>query len=215
MQGQNRRKKLMIIIGVAIIAFLLYQLIIFFSRQGETKVEIIVVPDDSAVSVNNETIKGKTLYLGQGDYTFSATKDGWTTDTQSVQVGKDALQVGLIPEPSSEEVKQYLKDNPNIQLQREAIGGLRANLKGQKIQDQNPLIEFLPYSQESPPFSIDYGLSKERKGDIFLLISDSTPNGREAAMDWIRLQGVDPTDLEIYFSDFPNPLAPKEEEHTH
>lgn len=215
MQVQSQRKKLIFIIGLVVIIFVLYQIVLFISRLGETKVEITVVPYDSVVSVNNEPIEGRTIYLGQGNYTFSAQKDGWSSDEQSIDVGKDTVQVGLIPEPSSEQTKQYLKDNPDIQLQREAIGGLRANLKGQKIQNQNPLVEFLPYSQESPPFSIDYGPSKERKGDVFLLISDATPNGRQAALDWIRLQGVDPTDLEIFFSDFLNPLSVKEKADTH
>lgn len=204
---QNQRNKLYVIGAGLVVLFIFYQIVAALSRGGETKVRLVVVPNDSTVSVNNKVVKSRTLYLGQGEYTFSAKKDGWNTDTQSVRVGKEAVQVGLIPDPASEQAQQFLKDNPGVQLQREAIGGLRANAKGEELRGNNPIINSLPYSQDSPPFTIDYGLSQERKGDVFLIVSDSSPNGREAAVDWVRQQGLDPTDVDIMFSGFTNPLS--------
>jgi hypothetical protein len=204
---QNQRNKLYVIGAGLVALFIFYQIVVALSRAGETKVRLVVVPNDSTVSVNNKVVKGRTLYLGQGEYTFSAKKDGWNTDTQSVHVGKEAVQVGLIPDPASEQAQQFLKDNPDVQLQREAVGGLRANTKGEELRGNNPIINSLPYTQESPPFTIDYGLSQERKGDVFLIVSDSSPNGREAAVDWIRQQGLDPTNVDITFSGFVNPLS--------
>ncbi len=207
-------KQKMSLLLIFILILIIYNFILVISRVGEERVRITVVPKDAQVSLNGQPEKKRTLYLKSGDYTFSAHKDGFKEDVQKISIKGKSIEVNLIPSPDSQAAFDFLKDNPEIQQQREAIGAIRAKEKGEKLEAVNPIIALLPYSQQTPPFTIDFGASKDRENDTFLVISDSSPNGRTEALRWIRQQGVDPTDLEIIFSDYVNPLAQKEE-HAH
>lgn len=193
--------------GFLVVIFIAYNLILVMTRGGEIKVNINVLPDNAKVTINNKPHDKTVVYLSEGKYDFSASADGWKTDTQIINISKDNHQVYLLPDPESEDAKNWLEKNPKIQLKREELGGEKAAAQNQAFLSKNPLLQYLPYSQESPPFTIDYGPSPVRKNDIFLTVSGSSPNGRQAALDWIRQQGADPTDLDITFSGFVNPLS--------
>ena len=60
---------------------------------------------------------------------------------------------------------------------------------------------------EEGPFSLDYGTNPHVKNKVFIEVSDSSPEGRVNALHWIRSHGFDPTDLDIRFDDFSNPLV--------
>ena len=72
--------------------------------------------------------------------------------------------------------------------------------------DNYPLIGKIPRIDITGPYSIDYGGSSSGNA-ASLIIYDSTPNGRTAAIQWIRDQGVDPTTLDIRYSEYINPLT--------
>lgn len=195
------------------IALVLFIILVIFSvytavdRIGKEKVSIVVIPADSHIYLNDKKIDSGDIYLTEGTYTFTAKKDGFKSDSQVIKVVKGGVSVGLLPKPESEEAKQWVKNNPTIQMQREGIAGDMAVLRGRYIEDQTPLIKELPYTDINAPFSIDYGASPTRKYGVVIYISNSTPYGRQAALKWIRQQGVNPSDLEIYYNDFTNPIT--------
>lgn len=193
--------------GTALMVLIVYNIILAFTRAGEIKTTIQVVPKFSKISIDGKAISSKTVYLGPGDHTFSASTDGWKTDTQKINISKDDHRVNLLPAPESKEAKSWLENNPEAEKEREGLSGETLDRQNQNALSQNPVLAFLPYSQESPPFNIDYGPSKDQQGGIFLIVSESSPNGRQAALDWIRQHGQDPTDLDITFTDFVNPLS--------
>lgn len=192
--------------GLAIGIFIAYNVVLSITRMGEIKVAINVIPKDAKVTIDNKPSSKRTVYLSAGEYSFSASAEGWQTDTQKLKVSKTSHEVYLLPVPASKKVEDLLKNNPDIQQERETLGGKRVELQNQESLEQHPVLKDLPYSQESPPFSIDFGPSKTRPGDMVFLVSDSSPNGRQAALDWIRQHGENPTDMEIVFSDFVNQL---------
>lgn len=200
-------KKIFFICGAVILLIIIIFLSLLVSRDGETKVIINAVPKDSEVFMNGEAIKNGTYYLRSGKYTFTAKKSGFKDDSQKITVGTETITVGLIPSPDSDEARNYLVNNPNVQAAREAIGGQRANQKGLKLEQQTPLIKSLPYTDITGPFSIDYGPSDTRKGGTVIIISNSSPEGRINAIKWIKQQGFDPVDMEMRFDDFTNPLV--------
>lgn len=203
----NNAQLVALVLGVVLI-LVAYNVVLAITRMGEIKVSINVLPKNAEITVNDKP-SSKTVYLTAGDYVFSASAEGWKTDTQKVNISKKDRVVYLLPDPESDAANKFLKDNPEVQLEREGWGGKLAALQSQKATERNPVLSFLPYTNESPPFTIDYGPSKERPGDIFLIISNSSPNGRQAALDWIRQQGQDPADMEIVFPGFVNPLGPE------
>lgn len=214
MQDNNtiRLSRLKLLVGLFFVIVFSGWAMTQISRSGETKVVVHIIPEDAQVTMNGKPASGGPLYLKPGEYTFSASKNGFKTDTQKLTVGSEAQEVGLLPEPESAEAKEWLEKNPRIQQARESYGGLNANREGQEVQNQTPILEFLPVTLvEDGPFSIDYGKTTKREKGVFLEISDSSPEGREKAISWIRDHQQDPTDLEIRYVDFVNPFSPNRE----
>lgn len=199
-------KRILIIFGALSFLILVYGLTISVGRFGKTKVSITVVPEDSQILVDEQPSE-KIIYLSPGEHTFAAKHSGFKDDTFTKVIGSGNESVGLIPTPDSDEARAMFENDPDLQAQREAIGGLRANEKGMQIEEQTPLIRVLPITDINGPFSIDYGPSETRENGTFIEISDSSPESRVDALKWIRRQGEDPTNLEIRYSDFVNPLA--------
>lgn len=195
------------VLAIFISAYVVYFLILTLTRAGETSVLIRVVPDDAKVTINGKPVTPGAIYVTPGRYTLMGFKNGFKTDTEIVQVGKDEVVVGLTPIPESDEAKQWLADNPKVQLEREALGSANANRRGEEIAKSFPIVSILPYEDIYGPFQIDYGPSNTQPNGVLLVVSNSTPPGRAKALEWIRQQGQDPTDLEIRYTDFTNPLV--------
>ena len=202
----------MSVAGIIFGVFVLYNIVLSLTRVGEVKVIISVIPKDAQISINNKPAKPGTIYLSQGDYLFEAKKQGWKDDKLEVQIDKTSKSVGLIPEPDSDEARSLLNDDPELQLKRESLGGERAAQRGDQTRQETPIIGFLPTVEITGPFRIDYGPSQKRAGGSTILVSSIAPKGRWAALEWIREHGQDPTDLEIKFEDFINPLLESDNE---
>jgi hypothetical protein len=199
-------RKFFYLLGAVSIIFVAYLVTLAVTRMGETKVVVTVIPETASVTLDEGSIDPGTLYLKPGKYTFKASATGWKTDIQLISVGGKALDVNLIPAPDSPEARTYLRTNPDVQTEREKIGGENFNKNSQAFANKNPIVNLLPYTDPAGPFSIDYGASESRKNGVFLVISDSSANGRVNALKWIRQQGYDPTNLEITYLDYSNPL---------
>lgn len=214
MVNSQLSRKLLYLLGAAVVCLVLYLLVLTFSRSGETKVEINVIPEDSLIYINGKQITETVTYLKPGEYEFSAKKDGFKEDKQKITIEDEDTVVELIPAPDSQEAFDFLENNPELQRQREVIGGKRANLAGSELEEETPLIALLPTDQLdriNGLFSLDYGPSPVRENGVFIEVSSLSPKGRANAAKWIRERGTDPTDLEIRYVDFENPLAEREE----
>lgn len=199
------RVRILYIIGGLFILLTIFGVAVAISRIGKQPVDITVFPEDAVVYINNQPVGGKTIYLQQGVYVFSAKKTGWSTDTQKVKVSNKPTSVILLPNPDSQEANDWLS-NPEVQTQRESFGGEQANLRGINMRSANPIVNYLPYSDTSGPFEINYGYVGGDIMRIYLIVDYSTPNGRQKALGWIRSKGYNPTTFTIRFSDFKNPL---------
>lgn len=203
-----RQKWIIVLLVFALLVTFL--LTIAISRIGKTKVNIEIIPKDSSLYIDGKKSSPGDNYLKPGKHTFEAKKSGFTNDKVVLRVENESLEIGLIPEPKSEEAIDWLNKNPEIQLKREAIGAKMSSLLGGYVEDNTPIINDLPYTDVDGPFTIDYGSTPNRLYGSFIEITDSTPLGREAAISWIKSQGYDPTDIDIRFDDFENPLLPRD-----
>lgn len=200
---QSKQAKLA---AVLIFIIVVYMLGLSISRTGKIAVEVIVLPKDSEIFINDKKIKSGTNYISAGEYNFLAKRSGFSDDVRKVTVAEDIETIELIPEPSSDEAFRLIENNPKLQQAREELGGRKASSKGLAASEETPLIKLLPVTEVVGPFTIDYGPSESRINGSFLEISDSSPKGRVAALNWIRERGSDPTDLEILYTDYENPL---------
>jgi len=171
-------------------------------HHGKLKVHILAVPGDSQIYIDGKKSAGGFVYLPPGEHSFMASRQYFTSYKTSVKIGASQT-IYLLPQPDSQQAKQYLIQNPTIQQQREEVGGQQFTNSSQNFTNSNPITTLLPYTDINGPFTINYGVGS---GGIYLLISDSSPDGRAAAIRWISQQGYDPTKMDLRFSDFSNPL---------
>lgn len=200
-------KKRFVIIGLSLLTVVVLFVVVFLilsSHEGEYKVTLSVMPEDAILSVDEEEILGTEVWVDQGEHTFSAKKDGFDTDYVTRTITADTT-VTLLPSPVSDEALTWASQS-DISSKLESFGGAKANERGSYITGLNPIISLLPYVDISGPFKIDYGYHGADNTATYLIIHKTTPTGRQNALAWIREQGYDPTQLDIRFTDFENPL---------
>ncbi len=208
-------KKLIVLrikIFVAVLFLIMFTIILINvgKKVGKSKLTILTSPDGAIVLINDKPYSPGAHYLKPGKYKIEAKMEGFSDDIVNVDLGKGSEEVYLLPEPQSDITKLWLKDNPKIQQERESIAAKKKTKKSTAIEDSSPIIKFLPFSTlRDGPFQMDYGPSDKRENGVFIEISNSTPEGRVGAVDWLYRHGQDPTDLEIQYIDYNNPFVQK------
>lgn len=200
------RKALLIVLTVLSV-FAVYNVGLSISRHGKTPVDVSVAPSDSQVYIDGEESKTGTVYMTPGRYIFTAVREDFKEDKQTVDVANKPTSVELLPTANTAAGRNYIRENVDVQAEIAAVYDKKASKEQKLLQDANPLLSMLPYTDIENYFSIDYGASETRKNGIELIVTNSTSEGRLNALKWIRQQGLDPTNFEIKFVDFDNPLA--------
>ncbi len=207
-----QRKHIVYIVLVFAALCVVYFVFVTLPRLGKVAVDITTHPEDAIVYINGNESPSGTVYLRPTQYDFSARKKGWETATATVTVSESNKTVALLPDPVSQEAIKEAED-PEVQALRESLAGIAAIARGNTLRNENPIINSLPYTDVSGPFKIDFGFEQEDKSTPYLIVSYSTPNGRQAATSWLKKKGVNLTKTEVIFSDFENPLSVKEVTH--
>ena len=181
----------------------------FLDHRSKGQLIIRVTPSDSAILINDKAAKPGKYYLPPGTYRVQASRSGFATDAQSVQVQlSKPASIYLLPVPNSEEAKGFLKNNPKEQSQRETVGGEKFNAEQDNLRANYPILTKLPF--ELRYVSISYGQSAKFPNDsskIAIIIKAATEIGRRQGIVYMRDQGYDPTDYEIIFIGFNNPFV--------
>lgn len=198
----STRPRIVAAIGVLAIV-VIFMVINAFSHVGKGYIKLHAVPEDAQFRVDNKET-GSGLWIKSGVYTFSASKSGYETDSQTITVTPAITDLYFVPKPISDEAKKMI-NSEKISVKREMYAGLKAAIVGQSISDTNPFIELLPKYDIAGPYTIDYGLDENNKA--YYVIGNSTADGRKSALQWIRDAGYNPSELDIRFSDFTNPVT--------
>ncbi len=200
----NKIFKILLLVAAGVIAF---SGVSYIKHFGKTRLSIHVIPTDSLISINGQVTDSRKIYVAPGSYSVSAKKSDFSEDKINLKVENKNLDIYLLPRPLSDDAVKWLKDNPKIQLEREAYGAKRDVAIQSTLQSKYPLLNDLP--QAFKYFSIDHGSSIRYPADpesIAIYIHGTLPPDRQAALKWISDQGFNPADYEIIFSDFTNPF---------
>ncbi len=200
-------RKLLLVFVVMVLVFAGYKIGLAISRRGMTPVTIYVAPSDSQVYIDGDESKSGVVYMTPGKYDFSAAREDFKEDKKTKSVGDKPVNVYLLPTPSNAAGAAYIRNNIEVQAEQASVYDKMASEQHDNLSKNSPLLNKLPYTDIENYFSIDYGASETRKDNIELVVSNSTSEGRLNALKWIRQQGYDPTDFEVKFVDFDNPLA--------
>lgn len=194
---------------VTILVIIGFYSVTSLEHRGKTKVEIVALPHDSKLTLDDASLAEGSLYLKPGSHTFTAERQYFDKFSRKIETQnlKDNQIIYLMPIPTSAEALNWLKDHPSVQAEREAAGGAEDQQIQSVLGAKYPILKSLPYTDIRGPFTINYGTVPN--GTIDLTVTDSSPNGRVNALKWIRDQGDDPTNYQIIFQDTSNPFIPK------
>ncbi len=195
----------MIIVAAALLLGIIsYNVFILSTRAGKTKVEVVVVPKDATIQVNGEGMR-PPLYLAPGEYTFSASKTGFTTLQQTKVISEKDITLTMPLAAESDEAKKWADQNQQQYAELEGIAGKIANQEGEALSDQHPIIQALPYSNFFYTIGYRNDLS-DPSGNSIIITIDAITGYRNAAIKQIRELGYDPAQYKIEFKNYESPF---------
>lgn len=204
----TRQGRSIVIVFVVVVALVVALSIGSALRNaGKYAVEVKVSPSDAKVSIDGKKANAGIVRLKEGTHSFSAELNGFTSDTKTVLIDREEIVVTLLPKPTSASALETVNNNAALQAEREALGALDAQLEGERINEKYPLLTRLPLGYNQQEFAIDYGKSATIKDGIAIKITANTSKSRQYALDQIKEWGYDPSDYEIIFLDYLNPLG--------
>jgi hypothetical protein len=198
------RIALIIVAAALLLGIISYNVFILSTRAGKTKVEVVVVPKDATIQVNGEGMR-PPLYLAPGEYTFSASKTGFTTLQQTKVISEKDITLTMPLAAESDEAKKWADQNQQQYAELEGIAGKIANQEGEALSDQHPIIQALPYSNFFYTIGYRNDLS-DPSGNSIIITIDAITGYRNAAIKQIRELGYDPAQYKIEFKNYESPF---------
>lgn len=203
------RKQIVLGIIGAFLLLVAFSVFTYVSRVGKVGVTFSIVPGDAQLMLDGQGSGKGTQWLVPGTYTVKVQKDGFTSTERKVIVTNEKQHnvVAISLTPESNEAKQWADAHQQQYKDNEEFGSIEAQETGQYLRDKHPIISVLPY--QDPYYKIAYTLNNDQS--ITLTIDTPSPRYRYFAVQKIRELGYDPTDYNIDFKQFTNPLRGTDE----
>jgi hypothetical protein len=158
-----RVKRLLAVVAATIIIIATWQAYYYYQHRGLTGIKVVVLPEDSSLKLDSQSVKAGRIYVHPGTHTFIASRQDFDSDTETFSTND--LQKGdviyVLPVANSQTAKQWLIDHPDIQRDREAAGGSEAVRKQRILTTKYPILSKLPY--ENLHYKIDYSIEDSSK----------------------------------------------------
>lgn len=199
------------IMAVVIVAMIVWNVIILHIVQVDPANGTLPTTQQTiTIQYSQKLVDAKiTSFTPQVDYTTSVKDDRVTIHLATTQKEGSKLAIAITATGVRSTLNSQLSftaayvdfnklsEAQQTQLINESDG----------ISDARPLAGLIPHIDVAGPYSIEYGDTAPNQIAASLVISDSSPNGRAGAIQWIRSQGVDPTILDIRYDEYINPLT--------
>ncbi len=130
----------------------------YVSHRGMVKVEVRVIPSDSTLLLDSKKVKSGSVFMVAGSHKLTASRQYF--DSVSKQINTTDLSqsdiIYLLPVPNSQAAKDWLRQHPEVQQQREAEGGRESAEAQKQLAKKYPIISKLPVYNSR--YKIDYAL---------------------------------------------------------
>lgn len=154
--NNSRSRKWIWVVGILLLSLGIWGAVLFFSRLGLNKLQVKALPADSRITLDGRTIKSGTIYVKPGTYTLTASRQYFGTVTKVIDTRKGTNIVYLLPIPNSAAALEWLSKHPDVQYQREALGGADSENTQQSLTATAPIIKKLPFSNFQ--YRVDYSI---------------------------------------------------------
>ena len=181
---------------------------IIYNNIYSAKVNMIVAPSSIAkVKIGEDWYSAKGEYkIKPGEYDVIVSADGFETrQGKLVAVAHQTANVSVYLNPLSGNENWYNEHSEDALIMGEIINAENVK-KLQELGEKNPILNKLPYTvdfytkdySKRTYYTVSYELEKS---GFFLVIKDFSGGNKEAALKWIREQGVDLEEVEVKYSD--------------
>lgn len=192
------------IVGIIILLIALLGLVVILMRQKSNTayIDTLVAPSGSSVKVDGHGVVSGKHALKPGTHLVAAHKQGFIDQKQSVVVNKNETRfVGFVLVPNSASTTDWYKHHADDQQLSEAVASRNFDQANKDATLANPLLKKLPYIGPAFLFRIDYGVpsTTTKLGQTGIYIRYQTDLGKEAALAWIKNQGLDPSAMDIIY----------------
>lgn len=208
----NQRKTIVIAIifvTIAIIGTIIYQTYTAIDRSGKIPVEIAAAPNDAKITFKDKKTKAEyaakngTNYLPPGDYSITATKDGFSSSQTEVNAtSKPRYTVIIELMPQSEQAREWQKKHMDQYNKVEAIAGQQVREAGKSFTEKYPVVAKLPIKDSY--YSIGYYKKDNRP---IIVIRTESPQYRYKATLRLVSMGVKLSDYQIEYADYKSHLG--------
>ena len=167
-------------------------------------VNLTKAPSDMKLFVDNKEVKTDAtgvLEIAPGKHTLKGTRTDFVEREISITVKEDdTIDTELFLDPLNAVGNQYLLDHPDEAALYSAKSSQEFDKTVKIMLENSPIVQELPIID--PNWRMDYGESVKHTdidGAIAIYIYATSPEARQNALGWMRLQGYDPSDYEIIF----------------
>lgn len=185
-------------VGLSIV----YALIVLDRNDG-LKLVINTLPEDANITINDKPGKRGSNPLPPGRYTIRVSKDGFSSNTEIIELKTEQKKLNISLTPTSAEAKEWAKKNNEKYMEFEKISGYELQKEGEELANNNPIVKFLPFRM--PDYDIEYRMSEDDKVIVDVYAGNS--GFRNIAINTIKSWGIDPGDYQINFINYNNPLS--------
>jgi hypothetical protein len=156
-------RTVLLIFGVLVALLIGWQAYESYKHRGQIAVNIVVLPSDSKLTVDNAPTKPGKVYLIKGSHKLVASRSDFGNDIKTISTYdvKKGDSIYMLPVANSDAAKKWLMQHPDVQRDREAAGGAEAERIRRIIVSKYPILNNLPY--ENLHFKIDYSLDDNNK----------------------------------------------------
>lgn len=195
-----------LVIFITLMIYVIVSLVMgVFERQGKIAVPVSLVPADATIYVDGEKIsRSGTIYIKPGQRQVKVTSPGFESVEKTYRIydyNAPGIYIGLIGQ--SDSAKKWQQNNQFRYRKLELLATEKAHQYNQLFEERNPIVKDLPI--KDPYFTISYRNIDDKT--IKLTIWGTSARYRQYALNYLRQLGYEPTDYEIEFSNFTNPLA--------
>lgn len=161
---------------------------------------IYVAPGDATIVIDDKKYGSGTNWLSPGEHKIIASKDGFETYTEKLDVKMGDKNITILLKPVSEEALNWAAENENYYKELEKMADEQSDINIERSMSEYPEMKYLPYS--SMLYSIDYQIID----NSVIIYIKSTAGYRNNAINKLYELGYDPADYTIEFSDYSNPF---------
>lgn len=184
----------------------------------DVSLTVEVAPIGSSITIDGDGVRGGTHKVVAGTHRITATKKGFKSQTQTITTKPgDTSYAGFILEASDPDLADWYENNEADQKWAEGISSHISDYESERTFASNSILQLLPYSfgnGKGDLIEISFGTPLVRSStQQAVYVTADMSDDRQAALDWIKNNGFDPTNVDIvFYSQLDNYADPEESE---